>query len=380
MFAYLDNAATTRIDPKVLAAMRPWLEEDFANPSAVHSMGVKARCAIEEAREQIQKAVKRRGRVVFTGSGTEANNLAVFGFSDRNGDLLVASAVEHPSIKKPLAALAERRSCQAILAPVQRDGRLDLHCLSEILTEKTLLVALMSVQNEIGSIQPIMEAARIVRSKAPRAHFHVDAIQALGKLDLSGIAAAADSLSLSSHKIHGPKGVGALVVFATRPIKPQILGGGQESGARSGTENVPGIVGFAEATRIADSSLGATKDHLRRLRTALEAAIRAIPDSLFLPLERAAGLKSDAIVTCAFRGVRGETLQHALESRGVVVGTGSACNAAKSALSPTYEAMDLPEYASRGAIRISLSRLTTEDEVALLARELPPTLEKLRAE
>jgi cysteine desulfurase len=387
--AYLDNAATTRVDPDVLAALLPWLADEYGNPSSIHALGVRARAAIERAREQVARAIIGRStppakpRVVFTGSGTEANHLAIHGFTERRGDRLVASAVEHPSVRAACERLAAKRGIEFVTVAVDRHGRLDLAALRESLTRDTLLVAVMHVQNELGTIQPIAETAQLVRELAPRAHFHVDAIQSLGKVALDEVVAHADSLAISAHKIHGPKGVGALVQLSRRPLVAQIVGGGQESGARSGTENVAGIVGFGLAADRAWTGLDAHRATLEAQRARIAHALTACPGvELLGPADPS--LRSPAILAATIRGVageplRGETIQHELESRGVIVGTGSACHAAHGALSPTFGAIGLSEARARSLIRISLSRTTTADDVAAFAAAFAPALERLTA-
>lgn len=378
-FTYLDHAATTRVDDVVFDAMTPWQRDEYGNASSSHAPGVRARAALDAARAQVERAVmgpSGKARVFFTGSGTEANFLAIHGFTVRSGDVVIASAVEHPSVRKNCEALAERRGFRFVAAPVSPDGRLDLDALSASLTKDTVLVCLMAVQNELGTIQPILEATRRVRDHAPRAHVHVDAIQALGKIALEPIAATVDSLTISAHKIHGPKGVGALVVRSTRPLKPPMLGGGQENGARSGTENVAGIVGLGVAAEAARRSLEATRTHLLRLRARVVAALRAHEGVRILgPTDEAQ--VSPAIVGATVAGLRGETLQHELESRGVVLGTGSACHAARGALSPTFEAISLDETTARSMIRVSLSRTTTDADIDAFVAALPPAFLRL---
>ncbi|MFG0318501.1 MAG: cysteine desulfurase family protein, partial [Planctomycetota bacterium JB042] len=351
----LDHAATSPLDAAVLDEMLPYLRSESANPSSVHAPGVRVRAAVERARERVLEAVAggagRGGTVTFTSGGTEANNLAVLGFvRARRTDRVVVSAVEHPSVRNPAAVAAEEAGVPCVAIPTDPAGSLDLDRFAEALGEKTTFVALIHGQNETGVVQPIAAAARVVRARAPRAHLHVDAIQSFGKIPIDDVAAVADSIAVSAHKIHGPKGVGALVRFGGRAPVPLVFGGGQEGGVRSGTENVPGIVGLGAAASRAAAALSATTPALAALAAGVVAAFEALDGAVVLGRDAAERLPS--IVAAAVAGVRGEVLQHHLEEEGIVVGTGSACASSKSELSPTYAALGLNEAEARSVIRV----------------------------
>ncbi len=374
---YLDHAASTPLDEEVLQAMLPHLRAEHANPSALHAPGVSARRALEAARERVLAAVSSRpGQLVFTSGGTEANNLAVLGFARaRPGGQIVCSAVEHPSVARAAqAAAAEaRRPCARV--QVDRDGRLDLEHLAAALSKKTVLVALIHGQNEIGVLEPIAEAAALVRRLAPRAHLHVDAVQSFGKVRLDGIAAAADSLSLSAHKVHGPKGAGALVFFGGARPGPLLHGGGQEGGLRSGTENVAAIAGFGRAAELARQSLPEQEPRLARLLARVTAAFAALPGARLLGGNAP---RLPTIAAAVLEGARGEILQHHLEELGFVIGTGSACHARSGAISATFEAIGLSPEQARSVARVSLARSTTEAQVERFLEELPGAVQHVR--
>jgi len=373
--AYLDNAATTPLDGRVLEAMLPFLKGEFGNPSSVHAPGVAARRALERAREQVQAALGP-ARIVFTSGGTEANNLAIQGFCRlRRGDRIVISSVEHPSCHQAAAQAAELAGIPCRTVRVLPTGRLDLEHLAEELTARTSVVALIHGQNEIGTLQPVLEAAALVRARAPRAHLHVDAIQTFGKLPLAALTAAVDSLSLSAHKIHGPKGAGALALFTKAQPVALIQGGGQEQGIRSGTENVAALVGLGCAAELAMADLERHALRLAGLTERIRACLEELPETRVLG-DPAARLPT--LAAAVISGVPGEVLQHHLEERGLVIGTGSACHAGRQQVSATYAALGLDLEQARSVIRISLSRETTEDEVERLIRELPATVAHIR--
>jgi len=376
---YLDHAATSPVAAEALEAMLPYLRGEFANPSSVHAPGVRARRAVDEARDRLREALStsptpaRPVEVTFTSGGTEANNLAVFGFvRARATDRVVTTAVEHPCVRHSAAAVADERKIPHVEVPTDAHGVLELERLADALSEKTTFVALIHGQNETGVLQPIARAAALIRARAPRAHLHVDAVQSFTKVPLEEVTATADSVALSAHKIGGPKGAGALVRFTGRSPVPLMRGGGQECDVRSGTENVAGIVGFgksAEAARRHDgASLDRLADRVRRVFEELGDAVVLGADAPRLP----------SIVTATIGGVRGEVVQHHLEEFGVVIGTGSACHANKSSLSPTYTSLGLSEAEARSVVRVSLSHATTDADIDRFAESLPLAVRRVR--
>lgn len=374
---YLDNAATTPVSEEVAAAMAPFLSDFFHNPSAPYGPGHRARAAIDRSREAILAGLGLEGAtVVFTSGGTEANNLALLGCARRRRtDRVVISSIEHPSVREPAKRAAAEAGVPLVEAPVTPEGVTDPEALADLLGPKTTLVAVLAVQNEIGTVQPIARIARIVRERAPRAHLHVDAVQALGKIDLGAVVPHADSLALSAHKIHGPKGVGALVLRSGVLPEPILYGGGQEHGLRSGTENVAGIVGFGVAVEAALRDAASARRRLEEARREVERAFDSLPGARILG---AGAERSPAIVAARVPGVRAEVLQHHLESEGILVGIGSACHSRKREISPTFEALGLSSEEAREVLRVSLSPHTPMESVRRFAAALPAAVARVR--
>jgi cysteine desulfurase len=379
---YLDNAATTPLCPEVREAMEPWLGEQFGNPSSVHRLGLRARDAVDRARGLLARSIGASSEeLTFTGSGTEANNLAVFGLARAragSGSDVVLGPTEHPSVRQPALALS-REGFEVRTARLDAHGALDLAHLEGLLSERTVLVAQMLVCNQFGSIYPVQQLARLVRGRAPNAALHVDAVQALGKLDLRVRELDADTLSLSAHKVRGPKGVGALFVRRGVEVAPLIHGGGQEAGRRSGTENVAGVVGFGEAAARAERTQPETVERLRPLRERLRAGVVELGLAPIEPGLDSQGMQP-AILSARVPGAPAEVWLHHLDARGVCVSTGSACQARKQELSPALAAVGLGEQEARQVLRFSLSPQTTLDEleVALAAlRDVAAELARL---
>jgi len=377
---YLDNAATTRCDPRVAEAIGRTLSEDYGNPSSVHPLGVRAGRALRAARETLARALDAGpANVFFTSGGTEANNLALLGFARatrRHGLHVVVSAIEHPSTLGAVKAL-EEEGFETAIAPVDEKGRIDPDAFGELLRPDTVAVAVMLANNEVGAVAPIAEIAKRVRSRSPRAVFHVDAVQAFGKIPVSIRALGADSLSVSAHKIHGPKGVGALVLGGRRRPRALVFGGGQEENLRPGTENLPGIVGFARAAALAIETLEAEAARLRALRDRLWAGLaKHIPD-----LRRNGDPEAcvPTILSLTFPGVPAEALLHQLEAKGIYVSAGAACHAKKSSLSHVLVALGLDRAHVNSTLRFSVGRFTTEEDVAVALDAVPAAYEGLRA-
>ncbi|MCI0589557.1 MAG: cysteine desulfurase [Planctomycetes bacterium] len=377
--AYLDNAATTRCDPRAAAEVSRFLLEEYGNPSSVHPLGVAAARALREARETLARCLEAEpGGVVFTSGGTEADDLAVLGFARtlrRHGRHLVVGATEHPAVLEAAKALGEE-GFETSVVPADRAGRIDPAAVASACRPDTVVVAVMMANNELGTLAPVSEIARAVRTRAPRAAFHVDAVQAFGKAPVSLRATGADSIALSSHKIHGPKGVGALVLAPGRRPAPLLHGGGQEGNLRSGTENLPGIAGFARAAALAVESLAAEVPRWRRLRERLERGLAAaLPDRLVNgDPERSV----PTILSVTFPGVPGEALLHHLEARGVLVSTGAACHSRRGG-SHVLLACGMAEEAVRSTIRFSFGRFTSEADVDRAVAAVPALVAELRA-
>lgn len=363
---YLDHAATTPVQREVLEAMLPHLSEDpesdFGNPSSRHPAGVRAAEALDSARRQIARAVAARPEgVLFTSGGTEANNLAVFGLARAagRGHVLVGAA-EHPSVRAACAALA----CEGFEVETLRltaTGELDLEHASSRVRPETVLVAQMLVHNELGSIYAIAKLARAVRAKAPRARVHVDAVQALGKLDCALDELGCDTLALSAHKLGGPKGSGALVLSEGVALEPLFHGGGQERALRPGTQNVAGAVGLGLAVERAEARRAQWIAHAERLRARLLAGLADLEGAAPLLPEGSPAVPS--IVALRIAGAPAEVRMHHLERHGVLTSAGSACQAGKQEASPSYAALGLDADAAREVLRISFGHATSEADV-----------------
>ncbi len=364
---YLDNAASTPIDPEVRAAMLPFLEEGFGNPSSRHGLGVRSARALEEARERVARATGARPEnVVFTSGGTEANNLAVLGLARaraRHGRHVLIGPTEHPCVRDPAQALQDE-GFEVESLRLDRRGGLDLESLAERLRPETVLVAQMLVNNEFGTIYPVARLARAVRANAPQALVHVDAVQACGKVEVSLGELGAHSLAISAHKIHGPKGAGALVLADGVRPRPLVFGGDQERGLRSGTENVSGLVGLGRAAELASSRLRETTRSVAELRALLIAGLSRIGAELLEPGgdEGCAGAIA-AVLLPGPPAPPAEAWMHHLEARGVYTSVGSACHARKGALSPALLALGLDEERARRVLRFSFARTTSLEEL-----------------
>jgi cysteine desulfurase len=368
---YLDNAATTPVDAEVKAVMLPFLEGEFGNPSSRHAPGVRAARALEAARTDLARAVGARPEhVLFTSGGTEANNLAVLGFARARSTLgkhVLIGATEHPCVREPAQVLvAEGYEVESLRLDAR--GSLDLEDLARRVRPDTVLVAHMLVNNEYGTVYPLARAARSVRAAAPGALFHVDAVQALGKVELSLEGLGVTSLALGAHKFHGPKGVGALVFDAPVAPRPMFHGGAQERGLRSGTENVAGIVGLARAAALADAALGKSRAHFALLAETLREALGPAGFERVAP-GGAEGC-TPAIVALRLPGAPAEAWMHHLEARGIYTSVGSACQAKKGGLSPALLALGLDATQAKQVLRISFARHTGVDEVRRAAAHL----------
>lgn len=369
---YLDGAATTRVAPEVVARMLPFLRESFANPSSRHPLGVAAATALEEAHRLTARLTGARPeQVIFTSGGTEANNLAVLGLARARrarGRHIVVGPTEHPSVRESALAL-EEEGFEVESAPLGSDGGLDLDAFANRLRPDTVLVAQMLVNNEFGTVYPVARLARIVRANAPAAVLHVDAVQGPGKFDVSLAELGAHSMSISAHKVHGPKGTGALILAEELPLRPLVFGGGQEQGRRSGTENVAGCVGFACALELADDSLEAARATMTGFREVVREGLAPIAGARVLA-PGPDGALSPAIVAILLPAPPAEVWMHHLEARGVMTSAGSACHAKTTEISPALRALQLTDDEARGVLRLSFSRETSAEEVTEAMRRL----------
>ncbi|HEX15774.1 MAG TPA: cysteine desulfurase NifS [Deltaproteobacteria bacterium] len=373
---YLDNNATTPVDPKVLEAMLPFLGEHYGNPSSLHRFGRVVRKAIEEAREQVAELLGAHpDEVIFTSGGTEGDNAALRGVLEALPDKrhVVTTRVEHPAVLN-LCRYLEGRGYEVTYLSVDRLGRLDLEELRASLREDTALVSIMLANNETGVIFPLAEVAEIVKERG--VVLHCDAVQAVGKMPIDLRSLPVDLLAISGHKFHGPKGVGALYVRRGTPWIPLIIGGHHESGRRAGTENAASIVGMGKAAELAREELRHV-DEVRSLRDKLERGILERVPRVLLNGDPHGRLPNTS--NLCFEGVEGEALLLRLDEVGIAVSAGSACSSGSGEPSHVLKAMGVPEPAIHGAIRFSLSRFTTEEEVDYVLQELPAVVEELRA-
>ena len=373
---YLDNNATTPVDPKVLEAMLPFLGEHYGNPSSLHRFGRVVRKAIEEAREQVAELLGAHpDEVIFTSGGTEGDNAALRGVLEALPDKrhVVTTRVEHPAVLN-LCRYLEGRGYEVTYLSVDRLGRLDLEELRASLREDTALVSIMLANNETGVIFPLAEVAEIVKERG--VVLHCDAVQAVGKMPIDLRSLPVDLLAISGHKFHGPKGVGALYVRRGTPWIPLIIGGHHESGRRAGTENAASIVGMGKAAELAREELRHV-DEVRSLRDKLERGILERVPRVLLNGDPHRRLPNTS--NLCFEGVEGEALLLRLDEVGIAVSAGSACSSGSGEPSHVLKAMGVPEPAIHGAIRFSLSRFTTEEEVDYVLQELPAVVEELRA-
>ena len=380
MFVYLDNSATTKPYKEVIDETVRYMEAEYGNPSSLHRMGIAAEKAMKEARKSVAASIGAKDEeIFFTSGGTEADNTAIFGAVQarkRRGNKIVTSQIEHPAVLESCRKL-EESGYKVEYIPVDRNGLIDMKALENTLDSQTILVTVMQVNNEVGSIQPITEISMLKKRDGDKHGteilLHTDAVQSYGKLpiQLSGV----DLLSVSGHKIHGPKGVGALYVRKGLNMQPYIFGGGQERGMRSGTENVPAIAGLGVAAELSRKNLEKRIETMKNVKTYLTEGIRAeIPDVRFNSMPEG----SSSILNVSFLGTRGEVLLHTLEQAAIYVSTGSACSSRKKGQSHVLKAMGLTDAEIEGAIRFSFCEFNTTEEMDYILVQLKSAVQKFR--
>lgn len=374
MSGYLDHAATGPMRPEAVDAMMPYFSGEFANPSGAHRAARAARRVLEDAREEFAELVgAKSGEVIFTSGGTESDNLAIYGLGAGDG-VPVCSSFEHHAVLDPVEALG------GVLVPVDANGVISIEQASTILsaTENVRVVSFMAVNNEIGVIQPLQELAKIVKRKTTNAVLHSDAVQAFCWTDPTQLLADVDSFSLSAHKFGGPKGVGALIVREGVPVQARQLGGGQERERRSGTQNVPGIVGMVTAARLCANERDEEVARLTKLRDKLlDGLLQAIPDAV-----ETAGAdrknRAGGIAHLCFPGVESEALLFLLERQEVFASAASSCASGAVQTSHVLTAMGIDSGVAKGSLRLSLGWSSSEEDVDLALRVIPPAVERLR--
>jgi cysteine desulfurase len=374
---YLDNNATTRVAPEVFDAMQPYLTENYGNPSSAHSLGRHMKAAVERAREQVAELIgaANPNEIVFTSCGSESDNWAIGGFLEQNPTRrhIITTRVEHEAVRNLCEHLAEI-GCDVTWLEVDGGGELNLDDLRQALRLDTGIVSVMLANNETGVLFPIAEVGKIVREKSD-AVFHVDGVQAVGKIPINLKELEVDLFALSGHKLHAPQGIGALYIRDGVRLPPFILGGAQEGGRRAGTSAVPNIVGLGAACELARTSND--HDKIEKLRNQLEDGIlKQIPNALLNGIaDRAKRLPNTSSISFAY--VEGENILVHLDESGICVSTGSACHSTTKQSSPTLRAMNVPYSAAQGSIRFSLGRYNTQQEIDHTLEVLPGIIDKL---
>jgi cysteine desulfurase len=375
---YLDNNATTKVDPEVLQAMLPYFSEYYGNPSSMHSFGGGVAAKIREARENVARLLGAASpeEIVFTSCGTESDSTAIRAAIESYPERkhLVTSRVEHPAIKNLFETLS-KKGYRVTFVPVDREGRLDLDFFYDSLSDHTAIVSLMWANNETGVIFPIEEISRRVKERG--IVFHTDAVQAVGKIPINLETSGVDMLSLSGHKFHGPKGVGVLYIRKGTKFSPFMIGGHQEKGRRGGTENTAAVVGLGKAAELAKRHLDSGGyERIRQLRDRLEDGILAAVPKTLVNGDRSSRLPNTTSV--AFEYVEGEAILLMLNEHGICASSGSACTSGSLEPSHVLRAMGVPFTAAHGSIRFSLSRFTTDAETNFVLEKLPPIIGRLR--
>ena len=388
---YLDNSATTPVDPRVLEAMLPFLKEDFGNASSIHYYGQRAKAAVDKARHQVASLINSRpNEIIFTSGGTESNNLAIRGMIESQVNSahastnfakphIVASTIEHPAVKNVIEDLEKREIADVSWLPAYENGIVTVEDVRRAIRPETTLISVMAANNEIGTIQPISEIGRHVRDlrkAGQKVWFHTDAVQAVGKMPIDVEELGCDLLSLSGHKIYAAKGIGALYVRRGVRLHPQNLGGRQERGIRGGTESVPLIVALGAACELAENEFHENSRRLEELRDRLESSIAELIPDLIFNGDRIHRLPN--ISNISFIGVEGEGLLINMDMQGIAVSTGSACSSGTLEPSPVIRALGRDDQAARSAIRFSFGRENRSEDIDRVLEILPQAVESLR--
>lgn len=374
MQIYLDNSATTKPYKEVVEKMIFALENDYANPSSLHKKGLEVEKNIKKIREDIARTLGvKEKEIYFTSGGTESNNSIIRGVLDKRKNHIITTKIEHPSVLDTIKTL-EKEGIEVTYLDVDSEGKIDINSLKSSIKENTILVSVMHVNNEVGSIQPINEVGKYLKTLKEKVYFHVDAVQSFGKINFKPSKYNIDFMSVSGHKIHGPKGIGFMYIKENSKVKPLFTGGGQEFGFRSGTENIPGIYGLGEAVRITNKNLDKNIQKIDTLKNLLKSEI----------LNNIENVKINSpedgvchILNVSFLGVKGEVLLHYLEQKDIYVSTGSACSSKKKG-SHVLNAMNLSKDEIEGTIRFSLSCFNTEEEILETVEILKSSVEDLR--
>ena len=375
---YLDNNATTMVDPKVFEVMKPYFCEYYGNPSSMHEFGGKVSKAVAKAREQVKEffGANDAKEIIFTGSGSEGDNMAIRGVleANKNKKHIITTKIEHPAVLN-LFKYFEKQGYSVTYLSVDSKGNLDLNELSEAISDDTALVSMMYANNETGVILPVEKAARLVKQKNPKIKFHVDAVQAAGKIPLDVKNTDIDLMTIAGHKIHAPKGIGALYVKTGTLLPAFIIGGHQERGKRAGTENVPYIIGLGEACELAQKAMDYEMTEVKRLRDKLENGI--LKTIYNAKVNGSTTNRVPNTTNIGFQYIEGELILLHLSDLGICASSGSACTSGSLEPSHVLKSMGVPFEALHGSIRFSLSRFTTEEEIDYVLKVLPDVIFKL---
>ncbi len=374
MIVYLDNSSTTRPYKEAVDKAVFYMTQDYGNPSSLHRLGLNAEKAVREARAAVAKGLgATAGEIYFTSGGTEADNMAIIRGAEsrrRTGNRIITTKVEHPAVLEPCAYMA-KQGFEIVYIDVDSRGCIDMEQLKNEINDRTVLISVMHVNNELGSINPIAEIAKLKQN----ALFHSDAVQSFCKVDINAGSMEIDMISVSGHKIHGPKGIGAIYVRKGANLSPYIMGGGQEKAMRSGTENVPAIAGFGAAADISCTDMKSGTDNMKAARAHLLEGIRgSIPDIRVNSPEDGC----PSVLNISFLGTRGEVLLHMLEDCGIYVSTGSACSSNKHGQSHVLKAIGLTDREIEGALRFSFSEFNTIEEMDYVLENLTAAVKRFR--
>lgn len=379
MEAYFDNSATTVVTESVKDIVVKAMTEDYGNPSSMHMIGVNAEKYVKTAKENIAKILKVDvGEIYFTSGGTEGNNMAIIGSANANkraGNRVITTKIEHSSVANPMKYL-EKQGFDVVYLPVDNNGIVDMEVLKKEMTKDTILVSIMNVNNEVGAIEPVSEIGKYIKSVNPSVVYHVDAIQAFGKMEIRPRKENIDILTVSGHKIYAPKGSGFMYIKKNTKVNPIILGGGQQEGMRSGTENVPGIAGIGQAAKDCYDNLEKNVAHMTELKDCLIDELSKF-DGVTINSQKG-NVGAPHIVSASFENVRSEVLLHALEDKGIYISAGSACSSNRPAVSETLKAMGIDSKLLGSTVRFSFCELNKKEEIDYCIEQLKVMLPVLK--
>ncbi|MBZ9570214.1 cysteine desulfurase NifS [Methanobrevibacter sp. TMH8] len=377
---YMDHSATAPVREEVFEVMKPYFTRSFGNASTFYSLGREAKAAMEESRKHVANIIgANKDEIIFTSGGTESDNIAIQGIAYKlknadKGNHIITSAIEHPAVMETCAHL-EKKGFEVTYLPVYEDGIVKIEDLKSAIKDETILITIMHANNEIGTIQPIAEIGKIAKEK--KIKFHTDAVQSVGKIPVDVNEMNVDLLSISSHKVFGPKGIGALYIRKGTRLEPILYGGGQEMDLSPGTENIPGIVGLGEACRLAKEELNNTMEYTKKLRDKLVDGVLNSVEKSYINGNIEKRLPGN--VNFRFTGIEGESIVLMLDAKGIASSTGSACSSKKLTASHVLKAIGLEDVDSHGSLRLTIGPENTEEEVDIVIKEIPPIIEKLRS-